>query len=413
MTKKPAKTKDMSAKKGKAGQADDDKGLKRAFHRMTQKSPVTPRKPSGEEVDMPRKLKTSGFLSYLRSASNGKDQEAAEQARTIQDTYGQMSVESKKTWWVYSSWLGGKRSGLSTCFKQVVKIKTDCDDRSWCGYLNLGVLMDLWKVPSWIYLGCRVQLEKQKLCLPMSSSPPVFLWDPETLIRLGEPPKNAVIVLWFLFWGWSWFSEYWCAPYRLQMLHFRMRMSRKLGGIPSQSPFLQSTLRRACLMWTTGNWYWDSTIMIRVDRNRVQHQWRNCWREVLGDVAGSSSMLGLEYQEAKKTGKDPSVKHKQAVGKANTLISRLGKQLGVLESSLPAMKKRMGASEMAMVRAGLSQCRDAKEESLGYPWRLQRATTRWELPSFDLWAPPQLTFTAFWAHPSCSRCDKQAQGATH
>ena len=82
-----------------------------------------------------------------------------------------------------------------------------------------------------------------------------------------------------------------------------------------------------------------------------------------GDVAGSASMLGLEY-EAKKTGTDPSVKHKQAVGRANTLISRLGKQIGVLESSLPAMKRRVGASQMAMVKAGLSQCRDAKEKAL-------------------------------------------------
>ena len=150
MGKKAAKTKDMASKKGKAGEVDDDKSLKRCFHRMRQKSPMTPRKSTGEEVDMPRKLKTSGFLSYLRSASNGKDQEAAEQARTIQDTYGQMSVESKKNLVNAFFLAGGKRCGLTTCFKQVVKIKSDCDDRSWCGDLNLGVLMDLWKVPSWI-----------------------------------------------------------------------------------------------------------------------------------------------------------------------------------------------------------------------------------------------------------------------
>ena len=79
--------------------------------------------------------------------------------------------------------------------------------------------------------------------------------------------------------------------------------------------------------------------------------------------AATSMMLGEEHNPKPK-GKEPEALHKAAWSKANTLVGRLSKNIGLLESTLPALKKSLLSSCLRQVRDGLTACRQAKEDSL-------------------------------------------------
>ena len=80
--------------------------------------------------------------------------------------------------------------------------------------------------------------------------------------------------------------------------------------------------------------------------------------------AATSMMLGEEHNPNKAKNKDPEVLHKAAWSKANTLVGRLSKNIGLLETTLPSLKKSLPSSALSQVRDGLTVCRQAKEDGL-------------------------------------------------
>ena len=78
--------------------------------------------------------------------TTGKDMESKDQASAINSHYQSLSAAEKKAFISDFHKAGGKKSGLSCCFSQLMKVRQLAADRSWEGYVNFGGLCELWKV---------------------------------------------------------------------------------------------------------------------------------------------------------------------------------------------------------------------------------------------------------------------------
>ena len=118
--------------------------------RVSQKSP--PAKAAKPCITGPEDLskkETSGFLMYLRSASQQKDPSIQSAAKAVLDSYRQMGSDEKKVAITNFFKSGGRRAGLNSLFQQIVTHSQNDSVGEWKGYITPTKLMKLWEV-----LGC-------------------------------------------------------------------------------------------------------------------------------------------------------------------------------------------------------------------------------------------------------------------
>ena len=84
----------------------------------------------------PSRTQRSNFLSYVRSAMASKSEEASHQAAYINAQYHQLSATEKKNLVVEFHKSGGRRQGLSCCYKQTMVVSQKATDGTWEGYLT-------------------------------------------------------------------------------------------------------------------------------------------------------------------------------------------------------------------------------------------------------------------------------------
>ena len=97
----------------------------------------------------PTKQETQGFLSFLKGAIAGKDQDRAAQAASVLAKYQELGLDPTKKREMIQEFFkagGGKGKGL-TCLHEQVAIYTEKSDAlSWEGYINASELSELHKV---------------------------------------------------------------------------------------------------------------------------------------------------------------------------------------------------------------------------------------------------------------------------
>ena len=142
------KNQDKKAGKGKAGSPKSRKKtgspLKRSFEQSSCASssksslPATP-----DEV---RKGHQSGFISYMRATSQGKDVDAGRQASQVIDSYRTMTCEQKKQLVVSFFKGGGRKAGLGVVHQQLIKMTDLASEHMWSGYCTPAMIFDFFKV---------------------------------------------------------------------------------------------------------------------------------------------------------------------------------------------------------------------------------------------------------------------------
>ena len=154
-----AKAKDqkkLAKAKGKA--ASSEKTLPTAFanagRRVNQKSPMKPECRAVVGPEDVGKKQTSGFLTYLKSATQQQDPAVQSAAKAVLESYRQMGSEEKKVAITSFFRAGGKRSGLNSLFQSVVTHTNSETVGEWKGYLTPTKLMKLWEV-----LGCPEKMQ--------------------------------------------------------------------------------------------------------------------------------------------------------------------------------------------------------------------------------------------------------------
>ena len=86
------------------------------------------------------------FVTYCKNTTMAKDQIAASQAQRILNDYKQMTPEQKKLVVVNFFKGGGRKSGLSSVFRQVAKTESDANEKMWQGYCTPDMVLDFFKV---------------------------------------------------------------------------------------------------------------------------------------------------------------------------------------------------------------------------------------------------------------------------
>ena len=94
------------------------------------------------EAPLPRKLQTSGFLSYLSAASKSTSKDVSNMACCLQEKYKSLDADSKKKMVTDFFKVGGKKQGMESAYEQVAKSSQSSDDRGWAGYVTVGNLME-------------------------------------------------------------------------------------------------------------------------------------------------------------------------------------------------------------------------------------------------------------------------------
>ena len=100
-------------------------------------------KDGGDAVAEPSKKQQSGFITYLRCCSSGKDELAKNQAEIML-----MTPQEKKN--LISSFYasGGRKAGLQSIYEQSLSLEQKSDARSWVGYATPTKIMALHEVCS-------------------------------------------------------------------------------------------------------------------------------------------------------------------------------------------------------------------------------------------------------------------------
>ena len=96
---------------------------------------------------MVSKQQQQGFHSYLRVASQAKNEEVQMQATNILEKYSSMDKEGKKAMVSNFYKCGAKRNGLKSLYRQSLTHKSVADQGSWEGYLTAEMVMSKFGVP--------------------------------------------------------------------------------------------------------------------------------------------------------------------------------------------------------------------------------------------------------------------------
>ena len=91
---------------------------------------------------LPRKLQTSGFLSYLNSAAKSSSTSVANMATSLQQRYKELDSGSKKQMVTDFFKAGGRKSGMEATFQQSTSTSQSSDLKGWAGYVTVGNLME-------------------------------------------------------------------------------------------------------------------------------------------------------------------------------------------------------------------------------------------------------------------------------
>ena len=107
--------------------------------------PATPASQHSGDLNVSR-LQTSGFLSYLRSASLGKDSTSRNAATSVLEHYKSLDAHAKKELICTFFKMGGRKKGLEHLFSQRVSHKASELEEELEGYCTAKKLMKLHEV---------------------------------------------------------------------------------------------------------------------------------------------------------------------------------------------------------------------------------------------------------------------------
>ena len=89
------------------------------------------------------KQQQSGFITYLKNTTKGKDAQASSQASELMSHYRSLSSDEKRTL-VQSFFLkGGKKAGMAALVKQKLSVKDKASSLGWKGYATPFKIMEL------------------------------------------------------------------------------------------------------------------------------------------------------------------------------------------------------------------------------------------------------------------------------
>ena len=94
----------------------------------------------------PTRLQQSGFLTYIKVCLKSRDQETCQQAELINQHYGTLSQEEKRSLICEFYRAGAKKAGLTSTFRQTLKVKSKAQEGDWQGYISFGGLLQLHQV---------------------------------------------------------------------------------------------------------------------------------------------------------------------------------------------------------------------------------------------------------------------------
>ena len=323
-------------------------------------------KSASSSPSTPSRQQHSHFLTYLKATIKSKDVTAARQADEINKHYHTLTMEEKRTMISDFFRQGGRKSGLTSCFSQVVQNQQKADDKSWSGYLTISQLMTKWGV-----IGPKSQRVK-------------------TWHSNAEPPKKERGKTWHINEG---------------ILTQRLRATQKGEGenmtqkwrdpsseaqkthLPhSHQTSLQVTEESFTDLDELHQWAKDKfDACSHPDYPDHEHaNWRLVERYYIEDrgrelststtiteglerqATDTSAALALHNMEESGQRKGPGLAelHKKAWNKLQQGLSRLTKAIGQCEQEMPSLKRKLLATEYNNIKAGLGLCRDLKDATL-------------------------------------------------
>ena len=142
-------TKGGKAKSPKKAVPQKDGPLAKSFQTRVQgKSPppAAAAAATTKQGEQPKKLQTSGFLSYLATTSKSSNSQLSNMACLLSEKYRQLDGMGKKQLVAEFFRSGGKKQGLLASYAQIYKTSQTSSNKGWAGYVTCGMLMEMFGV---------------------------------------------------------------------------------------------------------------------------------------------------------------------------------------------------------------------------------------------------------------------------